>query len=116
MHRFNSYVLADYNEYEFVGFKSQFARVYPIKELPIWLNVKRGIGFNKDLDPEGIKYKNFYGTHCLGPILVMNPLFTKELFKQLGYPYDKIPLEDDLMDAYHKRVLEFKNDKLINYP
>lgn len=116
MHRFNSYVLADYNGYEFVGFKSQFTRVYPTKELPIWLSVKRGIGFNQDLDPEGIKFRNFYGTHCLGPILVMNPLFSKELFKQLGYSFDKIPFEDDLLNAYQKRLLEFKDDKLINYP
>jgi len=116
MHRFNSYVLANYNGYEFIGFKSQFTRIFPIQELPVWLDVKRGIGFNKDLDPEGIQSYNFYGTHCLGPILVMNPLFTKDLFNQLGYSKDKIPFEDDLIKAYQKRVLEFKDDKLINYP
>lgn len=116
MHRFNSYVLAEYNGYEFVGFKSQFTRIYPTAELPVWLNVKRGIGFNKDLDPEGIKFHNFYGTHCLGPILVMNPMFTKELFNQLGYTFNMIPFEDDLIKAFKKRVLEFKDEKLINYP
>lgn len=116
MHRFNTYVLAEYDGYEFVGFKSQFTRVYPISELPIWLKLNRGIGFNKELDPEGIKFHNFYGTHCLGPILIMNPIFTKQLFKQLGYTECTIPYEDDLLNAYHKRVLEFKNDKLINYP
>lgn len=116
MHRFNSYVLADYNGYEFVGFKSQFTRVYPTSDLPIMLNLKRGIGFNKENDPEGIKYHNFYGTHCLGPILVMNPLFTRALFSALGYSFNKIPLEDDLIEAYNKRVLEFKDEKNINYP
>jgi len=116
MHRFNSYVLAEYDGYEFVGFKSQFTRIYPISDLPIWLKLNRGIGFNKDLDPEGIKYNNFYGTHCLGPVLVMNPIFTKHLFKELGYTEMSIPYEEDLLSAYQKRVLEFKNEKLINYP
>lgn len=116
MHRFNSYVLADYNGYEFVGFKSQFTRVYPMDELPIMLTLKRGIGFNKELDPEGIKFHNFYGTHCLGPILVMNPYFTKQLFIELGYKQNTIPLEESLIEAYNKRVLEFKDEKNINYP
>ncbi len=116
MHRFNSYILAEYDGYEFVGFKSQFTRIYPISELPIWLKLNRGIGFNNDLDPEGIKYHNFYGTHCLGPVLIMNPIFTKHLFKQLGYNESSLPFEDDLLSAYNKRILEFKNEKLINYP
>ena len=116
MHRFNSYILAEYDGYEFVGFKSQFTRIYPISELPIWLKLNRGIGFNNDLDPEGIKYHNFFGTHCLGPVLIMNPIFTKHLFKQLGYNESSLPFEDDLLSAYNKRILEFKNEKLINYP
>lgn len=116
MHRFNSYILAEYDGYEFVGFKSQFTRIYPISELPNWLKLNRGIGFNNDLDPEGIKYHNFFGTHCLGPLLIMNPIFTKHLFKQLGYNESSLPFEDDLLSAYHKRILEFKNEKLINYP
>ncbi len=116
MHRFNSYVLADYNGYEFVGFKSQFTRVYPTSDLPVWLTLKRGIGFNKDLDPEGIKYYNFYGTHCLGPILVMNPIFTKAFLKDIGYKNEVIPFEEDLLEAYYKRVIEFKDEKNINYP
>ena len=116
MHRFNSYILAEYDGYEFVGFKSQFTRIYPISELPIWLKLNRGIGFNNDLDPEGIKYHNFFGTHCLGPLLIMNPIFTKHLFKQLGYNESSLPFEDDLLSAYNKRILEFKNEKLINYP
>ena len=63
-----------------------------------------------------IKYHNFFGTHCLGPVLIMNPIFTKHLFKQLGYNESSLPFEDDLLSAYNKRILEFKNEKLINYP
>lgn len=115
MHRFNSYVLATINGLEVVGFKSQFTTIHPIGELPIWMNMVRGIGFNKENNFEGIKKNNFYGTHCLGPFLILNPLFTKQLFKSLGYDEDKIPFEDDLLVAYVQRVKEFKDEKNINY-
>lgn len=115
MRRFNSYVLATINGLEVVGFKSQFTTVHPIEALPVWMSMVRGIGFNKDNGFEGIKKNNFYGTHCLGPFLILNPLFTKQLFKSLGYGEDKIPFEDDLMAAYVQRVKEFKDEKNINY-
>lgn len=115
MHRFNSYVLATINELEVVGFKSQFTTIHPIGDLPIWMKMVRGIGFNKENNFEGIKKNNFYGTHCLGPFLILNPLFTKQLFKSLGYVEDKIPFEDDLIAAYIQRVKEFKDEKNINY-
>jgi len=116
MHRFNSYVLAYDNSIELVGFKSQFTMLYPINEIPVWMTMTRGIGFNKENNYEGINARNFYGTHCLGPFLVMNPLFTKRLFLQLGYEGTKIPLEDDLMAAYVQRLVEFKDERNINYP
>ncbi len=116
MHRFNSYVLAHYNDIELVGFKSQFTMIYPIDKLPTWMNMIRGIGFNKESHDEGILFNNFYGTHCLGPFLILNPLFTSLFLKKLGYKLDKIPYADDLMEAYLRRVKEFKDEKNINYP
>lgn len=116
MHRFNSYVLATNESVELVGFKSQFTLIYPTDDLPVWMKMNRGIGFNKENNYEGIKDRNFYGTHCLGPFLVMNPIFTKQLFSQLGYKESKIPLEDDLMAAYVQRLIEFKDERNINYP
>lgn len=115
MRRFNSYVLATIDDLEVVGFKSQFTTLHPIGELPVLMHMIRGIGFNKDNNFEGIRMNNFYGTHCLGPFLILNPIFTKQLFKSLGYIADKIPFEDDLMAAYVQRVKEFKDEKNINY-
>lgn len=34
-------------------------------------------------DSEGVYYKNFFGTHVLGPILVRNPLFLKYFMNKL---------------------------------
>jgi hypothetical protein len=115
MRRFNSYVLATIQNLEVVGFKSQFTTVYPLDDLPVWMKMIRGVGFNKDNCFEGIKKNNFYGTHCLGPFLILNPLFTKAFFKSLGYVEEKIPFEEDLMLAYVQRVKEFKDEKNINY-
>lgn len=116
MRRFNSYVLAEDDSMEIVGFKSQFTMVYPIGKLPIWMKMKRGIGFNKENHFEGIHFKNFYGTHCLGPFLILNPLFTTKLFNELDSKMGELPLYHDLMEAYERRVIEFKDEKNINYP
>ena len=44
---------------------------------------KRVVGFGTNNEFEGIHYKNFYGTYLIGPLLVRNPNFFKEFFKQL---------------------------------
>ena len=38
-----------------------------------FFKVELGIGENENNDYEGVKYKNFYGTHVSGPILARNP-------------------------------------------
>ena len=40
-----------------------------------FFKVKFGIGENENNDYEGVKYKNFFGTHISGPVLVRNPEF-----------------------------------------
>ena len=52
---------------------------------------------------EGYHYKNVYGTHIIGPILVKNPNFMKVIIKLLGgkdfiYKELSYPFEDD---SYH---------------
>lgn len=45
--------------------------------------VDEGVGENKKNDFEGIKYKNFYGTHIIGPLLAKNQLLAKLLVKKI---------------------------------
>ena len=47
-----------------------FCRIYDINP---FFKVELGIGENENNDYEGVKYKNFYGTHVSGPILARNP-------------------------------------------
>jgi len=116
MHRHNSFMLGQYKRMDFVGFKSQFSYLYPLKPLPTWLTVERGTGYNPESKHEGIHKQHFFGTHCLGPILVLNPYFTLDLFKSLGVAHPKLPYQEVLISAYHQRVLEFRDPNVINYP
>ena len=50
-----------------------------------------------DNDYEGYRYRNLFGTHIIGPVLVKNPCFMKtivkllvgETYKDLSYPYEE---------------------------
>lgn len=105
-HRFNCHYRGTYNNVDILGFKSEFTMTKSNE--PILFKTNLGIGFNKNTMDEGIHYKNFYGTNVLGPLLILNPLFTKELLKSIGYNKD-IPLEKELIDAYNFRLEEYKN-------
>lgn len=66
-----------------IGYKNQN---YTIKNNSNNLfEVLIGTGFYPKSDYEGIKYKNFYGTYLLGPILIKNPnlltYFVNEIIK-----------------------------------
>lgn len=51
--------------------------------------VVNGKGENKKSNYEGIKYKNLYTTHLIGPLLVRNPALTKYLVTELLKSKDK---------------------------
>ncbi len=48
-----------------------------------------GKGENDEDLHEGVKYKNTYGTHLIGPLLVKNPSFLKYLVKEIAYKMDE---------------------------
>ena len=104
--RYNTLVLGE-GEKPIVGYKSQNS-YYKLNEEALF-HLKREYSNNL---LEGVRKNNFMGTNLLGPILVLNPLFTKELFKELGYN-DDILYYDELVKAYQKRVEEYKIVNLI---
>jgi len=114
-HRHNSLFIGEYKNSKIVGFKSQFSHSYIGDEKYEFIKVDRGVGLNKELSFEGIKKNNFYGTYLLGPILPMNPFFTKYLFKLLGTEIDP-KFMDAAMDAYDFRVKEISDPKTIVTP
>lgn len=114
--RFNSYVLGKIDHLEVVGFKSQFSQIFTTKSLNAWFKLERGFGLNEKTMEEGVKFNNFIGTQCLGPFWILNPDFTLQYFKDLGYEKEELPYHCEMLEAYRQRVLEFKDEKYINYP
>lgn len=107
MHRHNSYFVGKYEDIEIVGFKSQFTMMYGDNTSEYFIEAQKGIGINKESKLEGIRRNNFIGTYLLGPILILNPLFTKKVLETMGQ-VPKIALEDDVMAAYEARLKELK--------
>lgn len=108
MNRHNSIYVGTYEDIEIVGYKSQFTMAYGDNEKNYFSRVEVGIGLNKESQLEGIKENNFIGTYIIGPILILNPLFTKKLLSMLGIENANIAFEQETMEAYNQRLLEFK--------
>lgn len=108
LNRHNSLFLGTFNNIEMVGFKSHFAQTYGDVESNSFINVTRGYGMNLDSKYEGIKKNNFFATYLIGPLLILNPLFTKYLLSILNVD-GELPFEKESMEAYEDRLIEFKD-------
>lgn len=109
--RHNSKVLAEMDDIQLVGFKSQFSFIYGNNQDSYFAKCIRGIGINENSQLEGIRKNNLICTHLLGPILPLNPLFCEYL---LGLTSCNVTaaFRDTAMDAYQQRLQEFKDPKV----
>lgn len=101
-------------EMDIVGFKSQFSFLYDDVGgvgAPALFHTKRGAGRMPGQVEEGVRLNNFFGTSMLGPLLLINPPFTRYLLGLLGARGSELPYEPEAMTAYEARVSEFKNPK-----
>ena len=69
------------SEHLLVGFINKCSTIHGI-DAPLF-RVKMGLGNETKGDYEGIRSKNFYGTHLTGPILIKNPYFLRKLASDL---------------------------------
>lgn len=126
MHRYNSLFLGEFvddknnknedenkekeeNKIQIVGFKSQFACSFGDNEKNYLFNVIKGSGINKESTMEGIRINNFIGTYVLGPILIMNPDFTKYILELMNIEDYNLIFDEELYKAYQIRLNEFNN-------
>lgn len=110
--RYNSLILAKFEDIELVGFKDQFSMQYGDNTSNYFAEVIRGDGINRNSKLEGIKINNFIGTTILGPLLILNPLFTKCFINNiLKIELEELPFEEAIMASYDKRLGEFKDLK-----
>ena len=107
MHRHNSDFEGTFEGETVMGFKTQFTMAYtPDESLGLFKKVK-GVGLNRKAAWEGIRLHNFFGTYLVGPILVMNPPFTKYLLCLLGAGDVPLAFEKENMEAYAQRKKDF---------
>lgn len=114
--RYNSLFLGTYEDIKVVGFKSQFSHSYNNgkenrNEENGFLTVIRGDGMSPGEPKEGVIKNNFMGTYLLGPLLVLNPDFTKLIMERLKVNNPKLCFEDASRAAYEIRLREFEDTK-----
>ena len=110
LRRHNSLYLGKFGDIDIVGFKSQFAHAYGDGTDALFETI-RGVGRNPDVGPEGIRRNNFMATYVLGPLLVLNPPFTKYILALLGAPDAPLVFEEAALKAYTLRLEEFNDPK-----
>jgi CobQ-like glutamine amidotransferase family enzyme len=110
MNRYNSLYLGTLGDIQIVGFKSQFSHTYGDDGDGLFVTT-RGAGRNPDVIPEGFRRNNLMATYVLGPLLILNPPFTRYLLKTLGAPDAVLPFEKAAMDSYELRLREFSDPK-----
>lgn len=102
--RHNSQFIGNYKGLKLLGHRSQFSFAYGNFENN-FIEIEKGIGMNPDTKKEGIHVKNFYGTYSLGPFLILNPYFAKELLEIMGLE-GNLCFEKEITDAYQYRLNE----------
>ena len=113
--RHSSFFLGKFQNMDIVGFKSVFGHTYPDDELSEALfRVERGVGRRPGSAAEGFRRGGLMATYLIGPLLVLNPPFTKWLLRELGAKSDDLAFEDTAVAAYNARLAEFRDEK-INY-
>lgn len=107
--RYNSLFLGKFENMEIVGFNSRFSHSYDEPKDMGFMQVERGAGVNRESTTEGIHINNLFATYIIGPLLPLNPPFTKYIMSLLGVSNPHVAYEDAAMEAYNRRLLEIKN-------
>ncbi len=107
MHRHNSVFLGDWQGQEVIGFKSQFTMAWPEEKAQGLFPVKKGVGLNPKEGFEGLRRQNLFATYLLGPVLLMNPGFTRSILKAMGAEAPSLALESVVQTAWESRIRDF---------
>lgn len=106
--RFNSLVLAEFMGMRIVGYTSRFSHSFMDNSDCYLFKVEKGVGLNPESRFEGIHHRCVYATYLLGPLLIANPDFTKHLLCRLGQKDAELPFEEELVQAYQKKLTEYQ--------
>jgi CobQ-like glutamine amidotransferase family enzyme len=97
-------------EHPVLGYKSQFSMVSAESNVPGFLTAERGIGRNTGTAVEGVRVNNFIGTSLIGPLLVVNPHYTRSLLARLDPDSEPALAHEQLaVAAYDARLADFRD-------
>ncbi len=108
-HRYNANFLGEFQGEPLLGCKTQFTMAYGDNSQMYFAKAVRGVGMNRDTPFEGICRNNFFGTYLVGPLLVMNPGFTRTLLERMGVREPRLAYEAAMEEAFEKRLAEFRD-------
>ena len=111
--RYNGKNIGDVDGIKVVGFRAQFSQVYGDNSQGCFMVCDKGAGMNRKSNFEGVRRNNFFGTALLGPLLVLNPLFTEHLMELMGVPEPKAAFREEAIAAYEQRLVEFSGPKVV---
>ncbi len=106
--RANSLFLGDFGETKIVGYTSRFSHME--SSLPPLFTVEKGLGRSEGASVEGVRSGGVLGTYLLGPLLVLNPDFTRWLLDDLGANDAPLAFEDEVRQAYRVRLEQFQGN------
>lgn len=101
--RHNYIFVGEYEDIKIVAYKSTFSQIKDLKGQPLFKMIKGAE--NQD---DGIHDHNFMMSSLIGPLLLMNPLFTRKVLKQMGLP-EKVAFEEEAMLSYEYRLQQLMN-------
>lgn len=117
MHRYNSLWIGQYGDTDkkdVVGFKSQFTQCffdegagYGDEFVPLFMT-ERGDGLHPGIKEEGFRWHNLFMTYLIGPLFIVNPLFTEEFLKIIGAEKTEPAYKEASMRSFLKRCKEFR--------
>ncbi len=117
MHRYNSLWIGQYGDKDkkdVVGFKSQFTQCffdegagYNDEFKPLFIT-ERGDGLHPGIKEEGFRWHNLFMTYLIGPLFIVNPLFTEEFLKIIGAECTEPAYKEASMRSFLKRCKEFR--------
>lgn len=107
--RKNGFYLGRADGVDITGFISRFSDAWP-RGLDGFAQTLRGLSINPDSRQEGIRVNNLVGTYLLGPLLPLNPDWTKKLLVSMGSDAEPAYYAAAKL-AYEKRLEEFRDLK-----
>ncbi|MBQ1703262.1 MAG: hypothetical protein II021_02150 [Oscillospiraceae bacterium] len=106
LNRYNALYLGELEGMKIVGFKGQFGHSYGDNGTGLFTTI-RGAGLNPEAKAEGIRDKNLMMTYLIGPLLVLNPPFTKYLLGLMGVSEPTLACEKTAIEVYERRLRDF---------